>query len=301
MAWFRRHRLLVLVALIPIVALYVPSGSALAAIPIAGISYNATSAHGLYAVAITTSCVANNTTVSAVCIQPTYLDLTVTPTSKIGSKCDAYGGLAMGYVAIKPGGTFTVKDYSANNYNVTVSGQFTSTRAVKGSIDNVGFGCPSDTFAVVIAPPVSPLSPCEMITKVHAVKVIGAGLASTITENTFSNVSGLCMVAVARVNNLELVFSTARSTLPIGIGGMAAKALSGPGAGATLYAAANGNFFQAIVIFHHGASWAGLSYDYQHSPCPTSTPAGTSCVAKSVQASITAHVESTARQIYSQL
>jgi hypothetical protein len=136
---------------------------------------------------------------------------------------------------------------------------------------------------------------------VHAVRVIGAGLASTIEENAFTNTSGVCKVSLARINDLELVVSTSRSTLPIGIGGMQVKALAGPGTGATLYAAANGNFFQATVIFHHGPSWAGLSYDFQHSPCPSSTPVGTSCVTKAAQASITAHVDSSARQVYSLL
>jgi hypothetical protein len=301
MVWFRCRRLLALAALIPAMALLVPSGNALAAIPVAGISYNGASAHGLYAVAITTSCVANDTTVSAVCGQPSYLDLTVTPTAKEGPKCTSYGGLAMGYVRIKPDGAFTVNDYNADNYNVTVTGQFTTSRTAKGSIKNVGFGCASDTFDITIPPPVSPLSPCEMLAKVHAVRVIGAGLAATIGENTFTNTSGVCTVSVARINDLELVVSTSRSTLPIGIGGMQIKVLAGPGTGATLYAAANGNFFQATVIFHHGPSWAGLSYDFQHSPCPSSTPAGTSCVTKAAQASITAHVESSARQVYALL
>jgi hypothetical protein len=300
-AHFHRRQLLTLAALIPAVALLVPSGDALAAIPAAGISYNGTSAHGLYAVAITTSCVANDTTVSAVCVQPSYLDLTVTPTAKIGPKCNAYGGLGMGYIGIKPDGSFKVNDYSADNYNVTVTGQFSTSRTVKGLIKNIGFGCASDTFDITIPTPVSPLSPCEMLTKVHAVRVIGAGQAATIIENTFTNTSGVCTVSVARINDLELVVSTSRSTLPIGIGGMQVKALAGPGTAATLYAAANGNFFQAIVIFHHGTGWAGLSYDYQHSPCPSSTPVGTSCVTKAAQSSVTAHVESSARQIYTLL
>ena len=301
MVWFRRRQLLALAAFLPAIALMIPSGNALAAIPVAGNSFTGPSAHGLYAVAITTSCVANNTTVSAVCVQPSYLDLTVTPTAKIGPKCNAYGGLAMGYIRIKPDGSFAATDYSADNYNVTVTGKFTTARLVKGSIKNVGFGCASDTFDIAIAPPVSPLSPCEMLAMVHAVRVIGAGLASTILENDFTNTSGVCKVSVARINELDLVVSTARSTLPIGIGGMQAKALASLGSGATLYSAANGNFFQATVIFHHGPSWAGLSYDFQHSSCPSSTPAGTSCVPKSAQSSITAHVESSARQIYALL
>ena len=172
---------------------------------------------------------------------------------------------------------------------------------MKGTIDNVGFHCPSDTFDIAIAPPISTLSPCEILAKVHAVRVIGGGLASTILTNSFSTTSGFCTVSVARVNSLELVLSASRSTLPISIGGTQIRALAGPGAGATLYSAANGNFFSAIVLFHHGASWAGLSYDYQHAPCPASTPAGKSCVAKSIQSSITAHVESSAHQVFAQL
>ncbi len=276
----------------------VPTGDALAASPVAGITYSGTSAHGLYTFVATTSCVSNDTSVSVVCVKPAFFNLTVTPTAKIGPKCDAYGGLAIGYVAILPNGSFTVKDYSADNYNVTVTGRFLSSRTVTGTIDNIGFHCPSDTFAVTIAAPVSPLSPCELLTQVHAVRVIGDGLASITLENDFTALSGICSISVARVNSLELVLSTSRSTLPVGVGGMADKPLSGPGTGAQLYAAANGNFFNAIVIFHHGSSWAGLSYDYQHSPCPSSNPAGTSCVPKSIQSSITSHVESTARQLF---
>ncbi|HEY5303444.1 MAG TPA: hypothetical protein VIJ86_05255 [Acidimicrobiales bacterium] len=178
---------------------------------------------------------------------------------------------------------------------------------MKGSIDNVGFHCPSDTFNIAIAPPVSPLSPlsplspCEMLAKVHAVQDIGAGLTSTILENSFTAWSGLCTVSVARLNDLELVVSTSRSTRPMGIGGTQATALASPRTGAALYAATDGNFFRAIVIFHRGASWSALSYDFQHSRCPSSTPAGTCCVTKGVLSSITSPVESSKRHVYTLL
>jgi hypothetical protein len=298
MVRFRHRRVLTLVALVPTLVFLSPLSSAQAAVPVAGISYTGSSAHGLYTLAITTSCVANDTTLSAICATPSFLDVTVTPTAKIGTKCDPYGGLAMGYIPLKASGAFTVKDYSADNYNVSVTGQFTSPRSMKGTIDNVGFGCPSDTFDISIAPPVSPLSPCEILAKVHAVRVIAAGRPATITENDFTAANGQCSLSVARVSDLDLVVSSSRASLPVGIGGMTAKSLAGPGVGAMLYSAATGNFFQAIVIFHHGSSWAALNYDYQHSPCPSSTPVGTSCVTKGSQSSITAHVEASARQVY---
>jgi hypothetical protein len=297
----RRRRLLALAALVPAVLVLVPAGSAQAAVPVAGISYSGTSAHGFYTLVSATSCVANDTDVSAVCVQPAYLNLTVTPTPKEGPKCNAYGGVSMGYIPLKPDGAFTYDAFNADNYHIIITGHFTTSRTVVGSIKNIGFGCPSDTFAITIPPPVSPLSPCEMLIKVHAIKVIGGGLPGVIEENTFTATEGECMVPVGRINDLELVVSTSRTTLPIGIGGMASKGLAGPGPGATLYAAANGNFFQAVVVFHHGPSWAALSYDYQHSPCPASTHAGTSCVPKSAQSSITAHVESSAHQVYALL
>jgi len=297
----RHRRLLPLAALVPAVLVLVPAGSAQAAVPVAGISYSGTSTHGEYTITSTTSCVANNTDVSAVCVQPAYLNLTITPTPKQGPKCDAPGGVALGYLPLKPDGTFTVHADNVDNYNITTTGRFTTPRSVVGSIKNVGFNCPSDTFAITIPPPVSPLSPCEMLIKVHAIKVIGGGLPGVIDENTFTATSGQCMVPVGRINTLELVVSTSRTTLPIGIGGMAVKGTGGPGPGAMLYSAANGNFFQAVVVFHHGPSWAALSYDYQHSPCPASTHAGTSCVPKSAQSSITAHVESSASQVYALL
>ena len=301
MPFSRRRRLLSLAALVPAVLVLVPAGSAQAAVPVAGISYSGTSTHGFYTLISATSCVANNTDVSAVCVQPAYLNLTVTPTAKQGPKCDGPGGVALGYLPLKPDGAFSVHAYNADNYNIAITGRFTTSRTVIGSIKNIGFGCPSDTFAITIPPPVSPLSPCEMLIKVHAIKVIGGGLPGVIEENTFTATEGECMVPVGRINDLELVVSTSRTTLPIGIGGLASKGLAGPGPGATLYAAANGNFFQAVVVFHHGPSWAALSYDYQHSPCPASTHAGTSCVPKSAQSSITAHVESSAHQVYALL
>jgi hypothetical protein len=301
MPFSRRRRLLSLAALVPAVLVLVPAGSAQAAVPVAGISYSGTSARGFYTLTSTTSCVANDTDVSAVCVQPAYLNLTVTPTAKQGPKCDGPGGVALGYLPLKPDGAFSVHAYNADNYNITITGQFTTSRTVTGSIKNVGFDCPSDTFAITIPPPVAPLSPCEMLIKVHAIKVIGGGLPGIIAENTFTATSGECMVPVGRINDLELVVSTSRTALPIGIGGMAVKDIGGPGPGAMLYAAATGNFFQAVVVFHHGPSWAALSYDYQHSPCPASTPARASCVSKSAQSSITAHVESSANQVYALL
>jgi hypothetical protein len=301
MALSRHSRLLTLATLLSAAVLLVPAGNAEAAIPVAGISFNGTSAHGRYALGSTTSCVANDTTISAVCVQPAYLNLTVTPTAKEGPKCNAYGGVAMGYIPIKPDGAFTYDAYNADNYNLTVTGQFTTPQTVKGSIKNVGFGCPSDTFDITIPPPVSPLSPCEMLVKVHAIKAIGGGLPGTIAENIFTNTTGECAVSVGQVNELKLVVSTSRNALPVEIGGMAVKTIASPEPGAVLYASAIGNFFQAVVVFHHGPSWAGLSYDFQRSPCPASTPAGTSCVTKSTQSSIAAHVESSARQVYALL
>jgi len=116
-----RRLSLALIVPVSIVALLAPSSNALAATPVAGISDDGTCAHGLNTVAITTSCFAN-TTVVAVCVQPSNLRFTVTPTAKIGPKCDAYGGSSMGYLQIKLGGTFTPKDYGADNYDVTVTG-----------------------------------------------------------------------------------------------------------------------------------------------------------------------------------
>jgi hypothetical protein len=69
------------------VLVLVPAGSAQAAVPVAGISYSGTSAHGFYTLSSATSCVVNDTDVSAVCVQPAYLNLTVTPTAKEGPKC----------------------------------------------------------------------------------------------------------------------------------------------------------------------------------------------------------------------
>jgi hypothetical protein len=297
----RHRRLLPLAALASAVLVLVPAGSAQAAAPVAGISYSGTSARGFYTITSATSCVANDTDVSAVCVQPGYLNLTLTPTPKQGAKCDGPGGVALGYVPIKPDGAFSVHAFNVDNYNITITGQFTTPRTVTGSIKNVGFGCPSDTFAITIPPPVSPLSPCEMLIKVHAIKVIGGGLPGIIGENIFNATSGECMVPVGRINTLELVVGTSRTALPVEIGGMPVKVIGGPGPGAMLYAAATGNFFQVVVVFHHGSSWAGLSYDYQRSPCPASTPAGKSCVPKSAQSSITAHVESSASQVYALL
>src|SRR3984885_936595 len=260
----RHRRLLPLAALVSAVLVLVPPGSAEAAVPVAGISYSGTSAHGEYTITSTTSCVANDTDVSAVCVQPAYLNLTIAPTPKQGPKCDAPGGVALGYLPLKPDGAFTVHADNVDNYNITITGQFTTPRSVIGSIKNVGYGCPSDTFAITIPPPVSPLSPCEMVIKVHAVKVVGGGLPGIIGENTFNATSGEGLVSVGRINDLELVVSTSRTGLPMEIGGMPVKGIAGPGPGAMLYAAANGNFFEAAVVFHHGTSWAGLSYDYQH-------------------------------------
>ena len=106
MVRFRHRRLVAAVALVCVVTVVLPASNALAATPIAGISYNGSSAHGLYTVSFATSCVANNATVSAVCVQPSFVNINVSPTTKIGAKCDAYGGLAMGYIPIKAGGTF---------------------------------------------------------------------------------------------------------------------------------------------------------------------------------------------------
>jgi hypothetical protein len=222
----------------------------------------------------------------------------VTPTAKAGKKCYPYG-INMGYTPLTSNGTFSAKAYNADNYNVTVTGSFTTSRTVRGTIADVGYGCPSDTFDITIAPPVSPLSPCEMLTQTHAVKTIGAGVAATITENVSTTTSGTCSMSLARISDLNLVVSTSRATLPVEIGGMPVKSLTGPGLGAMIYAFADGNSYSATIVFHHGSSWAGLTYDYQRAPCPTVTPAGSSCVTKGTQSSINAHLESTARQIFS--
>ena len=127
------------------------------------------------------------------------------------------------------------------------------------------------------------------------------GMAVTTATLTIALEVGDRLAREFRSLGANLLVTPESDTLPVEIGGMPVKGIAGPGPGAMLYASANGNFFQAVVVFHHGASWAGLSYDYQHAPCPASTPAGTSCVSKSAQSSITAHIESSARQVYALL
>lgn len=273
------------------------SAPAQAATPVAGITYSGLTAHGRYTVSVATSCTSAANDATAVCAQPGYATVMVNPTKAAGAKCGSYG-FNMGTAKLKADGSFSIVDYSANTYDVKLSGRFPASDELKGSLTNAG--CPPDSFDIKLKL-VSPLSPCEILAKAHAARTMDNG-AATIETNEFTATAGECEIAVGKVQStLELELASSRSTLPVEDGGMTGHAVGGPGVGASLYSSPTGNSFDAIVVFHHGLSWADVNYDFQRAPCPSSTRAGATCVPSATQAAIVRHVEYIAKQTYSLL
>ena len=293
-----RHRLRIATAIVvaAFTTLALTPGVSGASDPAAGISFDGTSAHGLFTVAMPTSCVNNDSTITAVCVKPSYVSIEITPTAKLSSRCLGYG-LSMGYIALKSKDAFSVKYYNQGNYDETVSGRFVSPQAVSGTITSVGPSCKSDSFHIAIAAPISPLSPCEILVKTSAVRVLAGSAKAAIGQNDFTNASGDCQINVASVSSLELGLRPLRGALPVMIGGLTSAPVGGLSSGATVYTSATSNFFDVVVVFHHGTTWAGLTYDYQQKPCPSTFTGSETCVPVRVQSSIRLHTLEVARKI----
>ena len=82
----------------------------------------------------------------------------------------------------------------------TVSGTFTSLTTVHGTITG-NYGCGTDSFSISVHPrPVISTDPCNLLTKVHAVRTIGEGqpASNDIGEDKFDTSGGECFLEIGR-------------------------------------------------------------------------------------------------------
>ncbi len=226
--------------------------------------------------------------------QATYLDFVATPTATAGSHCAPYG-LSFPPMKIKPNGSFSGVVDNPDNWYLTLTGRFTSITAVTGTVSYRG--CATDTFTVDIPAPVSTVPPCMLLSKAHAVNVIGNGHPGENPTESFTGKAGRCQESFDHGTGSVSV-ALAASSAPLGAedGGMAKTALSGlaPG-GAVYYADIDQLGVQVVVFFEHGHTQGYLSASYNvNAPC---TPK--SCITPLRGAAFERRAVSVARSLYS--
>jgi hypothetical protein len=247
-----------------VIGVVAPASTAVAAIPLPGISYSGPSAHGDYTVELQPRCAGGATT----CANPSILYVEVTPV-KEPAVCQESGGVVNDYV-FGPGGagvplvhgSFAVTDEFARGVKLAISGTFTSAAHVRGTITGLR-RCGSDTYSVVLP---ATVAPCAVFTKAHAATEFSLGYRAQPSYGDLNGVGADCTQTFSSPQDPSAATLTYRSRSSFAALDLATPTTSTPVAGLGPNAALDfssetyGESQTITLVFHRSTAWAYLEF-----------------------------------------
>jgi len=286
----------------------ISAGPAEAAVPLAGFPFSGHSAHDRYSIELSPQCTSANQ-YGYGCDQASTLQVGLTAVPAPGRTCPTeYNYSFASVLRIHPNGSFSgTETFNAETSYVTLSvaGTFVTEDSVRGNIIG-NDGCGTDSFAIAIPPPLTAVSPCTALLKVHAVRTMAGGLPSLVSENSFDGTGGTCGVQIGSSggNTSEGVVLTVASSRSRETPMYTQKApLAGLGAAAEIYtdlsaaggtvADGNTNYLAVTIVFRARAAWVSWEFEIGYDTCSRKV----GCISKYAQTVDADHMVALAHQI----